>query len=76
MRWLGTASEKVAYFTAATSLQVDQLPHLTFGVESARQLRTFPRFAAVVRDELARPLRLDAVWELHRYFEAAAGRAW
>ena len=53
MRWLGTASEKVAYFTAATSLQVDQLPHLTFGVESARQLRTFPRFEAVVRDELA-----------------------
>ena len=24
MRWLGTASEKVAYFTAATSLQIDR----------------------------------------------------
>jgi len=30
------------YFTAATSLRVDELPHLTFGVEGARQVRTFP----------------------------------
>ena len=28
-----------------------------------------PRFEAVVRDELARPLRLDAIWELHWYCE-------
>ena len=28
-----------------------------------------PRSEAVVRDELARPLRLDAIWELHWYFE-------
>lgn len=129
MRWLGTASEKIAYFTTATSLRVEELPHLTFGVAGARQVRTFPdklpigvaddgrahvflygvtrevslefrtflqrhaelfralpeweirllvpqhlaaaapRFEAVVRDELARPLRLDAIWELHWYFE-------
>ncbi len=40
MRWLGTASEKVAYFTAATSLQIDQLRHLTFGVEGGRSARS------------------------------------
>ena len=42
LRWLGTERDKVAYFTTATSLRADELPHLTFGVEGARQVRYFP----------------------------------
>lgn len=42
LRWLGTESEKVEYFSRRTRLKVDELPLLRFGVAPSETVRHFP----------------------------------
>lgn len=42
LRWLGSAREKVEYFTVATTLRLKELPHLAFGEGRDKTIRYFP----------------------------------